>query len=86
MMKNFLVHLKDTRKVYDDETSRATFNLRMKDLMRENILQQLYQSEAQDEFWMIFSTEDLEMLKLIIEPMIHKWDFEAEITPLRRKD
>lgn len=66
-------------------STRETFNLRMQDLMREDILQQLYQSEYQDQLWMVFRIDDLEILKLIIEPMINKWGFEAEITPLRRK-
>lgn len=85
MMRNFIVHLRGTKKIYDDATTRETFNLRMKDLMRENILQQLYQSEYQDQLWMVFRLEDMEMLKMIIEPMTVKWDFEAEIIPLRRK-
>ncbi len=85
-MMNLIVHFRDTKNIFDQSDKLELFIQRLNDLMKEDILKQVFQSEGQDQIWMIFSVEDLEMLKMIIHSMNMSWNFEFEIVPLRRKN
>ncbi len=85
-MMNFLVHFQNTKSIFDQSDKRELFIQRLNDLMKEDLLKQVYQAEGQDQIWTIFSVEDIEMLKLIIHSMSVTWNFEFEIAPLRRKN
>lgn len=83
-MKNFIVHCHKTKKIFDQPEIRKLFLQRLNDLMRQDYLQHVYQSESQDEIWMILNMEDIEILKMVMRPMSLEWSFELEIVPLRR--
>jgi hypothetical protein len=83
-MKNFIVHVMDMQSIFSDEKDHLRFTQRLQDLMREDLLQQVYQSESQDQMWMVWRIEDLELMKLIIQPMSVEWSFDFQIIPLRR--
>lgn len=85
-MMNFLVHFQNTKNIFDQTEKRELFLQRLNDLMKEDLLKQVYQSEYQDQIWTILSMEDLEMLKMIVHSMSIEWGFEFEIVPLRRKN
>jgi hypothetical protein len=84
-MKNFIVYCHNTKKIFDQPEARELFLQRLNDLMREDLLQHVYQSESQDQIWMVLNMEDIETLKMVLLPMSLEWDFELEIVPLRRK-
>lgn len=80
-----MVHCTATRKVFHREDLHRWFTDRLNDFMRENYLQQVYQSQDQNQMWLIWRADDKELLEMMLKPLSLKTGVAMEIIPLRLK-
>ncbi|GEM_PF-3631682 len=84
-MQNFIVHLTATKTVFDSAEMHRWFTDRLNDFMRENYLQQVYQSQDKNQMWLVWRADDQELLRMMMKPLVLKMGIEMEVTPLRLK-
>ena len=79
-MKNYMVHFRrNTYSPISQEIIMAE-QQRMSDLMRENIIQNVFMSKTMDNLWMVFRIDNEEELREIIQtlPMCKDLYFETK--------
>ncbi len=84
-MQNFIVHLNGTKTVFDSAEMHRWLTNRLNDFMRENYLQQAYQSHDKNQMWLVWRADDQELLRMIMKPIVLKTGIEIEVTQLRLK-
>lgn len=78
MATTYMVHFRRNAFLHTDQDKIQREQVRLAELMRENVLQQVYMNKTMENLWMVFRVDSMEILKDIIStlPMCRELYFE----------